>query len=799
LISTLLVANRGEIARRIIRTAGAMGIRTVAVFSGPDADAPHVAEADTAVALGGSTAAESYIDQGKILRAAAETAADAVHPGYGFLSENAGFARACAAAGLVFVGPPPESVETMGLKDRAKDVARSAGVPVLPDARITGDDPAAWLAAAATVGYPLLVKATAGGGGKGMRRVDSPPELAGAVEAARREAWNSFGHPDVFAEKYLAAPRHVEIQVFADGYGHAVHLNERECSVQRRHQKVIEEAPSPAVDKALRERMGKTAVALVRELGYVGAGTVEYLLDDSGQDRQFYFLEMNTRLQVEHPVTEEITGLDLVRLQIEVASGAPLGFGQEDVRADGHAVEVRLYAEDPARGFVPAPGTIHRYRHSDGEGIRWEDGIGETAEISPFYDPMLAKVIVHAPTRQEAALRLARALSATELHGTTTNQAFLVAALRSGPFLGGETRTDFIDRHPELLSGTQPTPEHVHLAAAVAVTVIRRRRKDALASHAPPGFRVLPGSPDTTAVWRDIHGDDHTIAYRLDAAEGSAAQGSARLRLAIDSERYELGLRELTEKGVRVRDGAREWPCRVAVHQDGSVWVNDPDGQRGWHPRPRLPEGPDRRGAGRKTARHGEGRGAHSRRLAQRDHVRPDGTGHRGEGKDRPGGPLGRRAGRPEGVRPGDRPAAASRPGQSADGRGGGRAAHDHGQRAGPRAGRGLLTRGRGDRPGQLSGFAHDRPARTGLGGYRVLADADARGTVHADRDPGRPILGRSAHRERATAVSASGRSPLAARALDQRCPDRTRSARHAARSPFRRQGRERDSWRLGP
>jgi propionyl-CoA carboxylase alpha subunit len=598
-MKTLLVANRGEIARRVIRAAKTLGYRTGVTVSSLDQDAPAVAEADIAVYLDpvlGNTAsvAESYLNQEKILRAAAEIAADAIHPGYGFLSENAGFARACAAAGLVFVGPPPDAVETMGLKDKAKEVARKAGVPVLPDVAVTGDDPADWLAAAETVGYPLLVKATAGGGGKGMRRVDRAGDLAEAIEAARREARSSFGNPDVFCEKYLTAPRHVEIQVFADAHGTVVHLNERECSVQRRHQKVIEEAPSTAVDADLRERMGETAVALARELGYVGAGTVEYLLDDSGPEKRFYFLEMNTRLQVEHPVTEEITGLDLVRLQLQVAAGAPLGFGQEDVRIDGHAVEVRLYAEDPARGFAPAPGTVHRYRHvADAAGgvgaeraIRWEDGIGESAEISPFYDPMIAKVIAHGPAREEAALRLARALAAAELHGTATNRDFLVAALRSDDFLAGETRTDFIDLHPELIAAPS-APEHVHLAAAVAVTVARRRREDALTPYAPPGFRPLPGHPDTTAVWEDVHSGTREITYRLDSAAGSAS-----LRLTVDGEKHELALRDLTATSVRVRDGATEWPCRVAVHGDGSVWVNDPDGQRGWRPRPRLPEGP---------------------------------------------------------------------------------------------------------------------------------------------------------------------------------------------------------------
>lgn len=584
-ITTLLVANRGEIAGRVIRAARAMGIRTVAVFSDPDTDAPHVRAADVGFALGGTTATESYLDQEKILTAARATGADAVHPGYGFLSENAGFARACAEAGLVFVGPSPESVETMGLKDRAKSVARAAGVPVLPDASITDDDPEGWKAAAAGVGYPLLVKATAGGGGKGMRRVDGPDSLVEAVRGARREAGSSFGNADVFLEKYLTAPRHVEVQVFADSHGHAVYLHERECSVQRRHQKVIEEAPSPAVDEPLRERMGKTAVALVRELGYLGAGTVEYLLDDSGPDKRFYFLEMNTRLQVEHPVTEEITGLDLVRLQLQVAAGASLGFTQEDVQLQGHAVEVRLYAEDPAHDFAPTPGVLHRYRHTDSPGIRWEDGIGDSAEVTPFYDPLLAKVVAHAATREEAALRLSRALAATELHGTTTNRDFLVAALRSRAFLAGETHTDFVELNPELLEAGPPTPEHVHLAAAVAVTVGLRRRSDTLTNHAPPRFRLLPAHPDTEAVWKS-GSDELALAYRLNAPAGAAT-----IRLAVDGGApREFALHELGPESVRVRDGDCEWLCRVAVHPDGSVWVNDPEGQRGWHPCPRLPQ-----------------------------------------------------------------------------------------------------------------------------------------------------------------------------------------------------------------
>ncbi|GAA1275296.1 biotin carboxylase N-terminal domain-containing protein [Pseudonocardia aurantiaca] len=580
-IRTLLVANRGEIARRVFRTASAMGIRTVAVHSDPDAHAPHVLDADRAVSLGGSTPAESYLDAAKILDAARRAGADAVHPGYGFLAENAGFAAACAAAGLVFVGPSPESIAAMGRKDRAKEIARKAGVPVLPDAPVTGDDPDGWAVAGADVGFPLLVKATAGGGGKGMRLVTGPDGLAEAITGARREAAGAFGDAAVFLERHLGFARHVEVQVFGDVHGGAVHLGERECSVQRRHQKVLEESPSPAVTPELRERMGATAVALVRELGYVGAGTVEFLLDEDGD---FFFLEMNTRLQVEHPVTEEVYGLDLVRMQLRVAAGEPLGLDRAP-EPRGHAIEVRLYAEDPANGYLPAPGPLHHYAHPTHPGVRFEDGVAAPGEVSPFYDPMLAKVVAHAPTRAEAAAMLAGALDATEVHGPVTNRAMLAALLRDPDFLAGETRTDFLDRHPVLLAPPPPTPEVVHLGAAVAVTAARRRAADPVTSLAPPGFRLLPGSAPATARWTPIGGEPADVGYRLGAAFGDTA-----LTVTVGGTTTELGLRDLGPDGVRVVHDGVAVPCIVRVHPDGSVWVNDPAAQSGWRPEPRLPD-----------------------------------------------------------------------------------------------------------------------------------------------------------------------------------------------------------------
>jgi propionyl-CoA carboxylase alpha chain len=495
-IAKLLVANRGEIASRIFRTCRLMGIRTVAVYADPDATLPFVAEADSAVALGGSSATESYLVIDKILDAARRSGADAIHPGFGFLSENATFAQAVIDAGFTWVGPTPANIIAMGTKVEAKALANAAGVPILPSAVALGDDAAAWSSSADGVGYPILVKASSGGGGKGMRIVSAQTELADAVVSARREAASSFGDPTVFMERYLPAPRHIEVQVFGDTHGNVIHLYERECSIQRRHQKIVEESPAPTLSPVMRERMCAAAVGLAKAIGYVGAGTVEFLHDVTAAGEEFYFLEMNTRLQVEHPVTECITGTDLVRWQLDVANGLPLPLTQQEVPRNGAAIEVRLYAEDPLNDFMPTFGHLHAYEHASTPGVRYDDGIASGCEITTFFDPMIAKVISHAPTRAEAASRLAHALSGLHLHGPITNAAYLSAILSSDAYRAGDATTAFVDQHPELLGGSLNADEQfANLVAATMVGSIQRRRCDTNWGFAPAGFRNVPSEP----------------------------------------------------------------------------------------------------------------------------------------------------------------------------------------------------------------------------------------------------------------------------------------------------------------
>ncbi|WP_213879025.1 acetyl/propionyl/methylcrotonyl-CoA carboxylase subunit alpha [Pseudomonas sp. dw_358] len=478
-ISTVLVANRGEIACRIMRTAKALGLTTVAVHSDIDRNARHVREADIAVNLGGAKASDSYLLGDRIIAAAQSSGAQAIHPGYGFLSENADFARQVEQAGLVFLGPPATAMEAMASKSAAKTLMAKARVPLVPGYHGEDQRLETFRAACMQLGYPVLLKATAGGGGKGMKVVESADELAEALASAQREAQSSFGDGRLLAEKYLATPRHVEIQVFADRHGHCLYLNERDCSIQRRHQKVVEEAPAPGLSAELRRAMGEAAVQAALAIGYVGAGTVEFLLDERGG---FFFMEMNTRLQVEHPVTEAITGLDLVAWQIRIARGDPLPITQQHVPLNGHAIEVRLYAEDPEGGFLPASGRLLVYREPcAGPGRRVDSGVAQGDEVSPFYDPMLAKLIAWGESREEARQRLLAMLGETIVGGCKTNLAFLQRVLAHPAFAQAELDTGFIERHKaQLLPPAEVLPEAFwqRAAAGLLATDADRQRVD---------------------------------------------------------------------------------------------------------------------------------------------------------------------------------------------------------------------------------------------------------------------------------------------------------------------------------
>ncbi|ORE86656.1 methylcrotonoyl-CoA carboxylase subunit alpha [Aurantimonas sp. 22II-16-19i] len=468
MIDSLLIANRGEIACRIIHTARRLGVRTVAVYSQADAGAMHVAMADEAVLIGPAAVAESYLKGDAIIAAAKRCGADAIHPGYGFLSENPDFVEAVAAAGLIFVGPSASAIRAMGLKDAAKRLMQEAGVPVVPGYHGVEQDPAFLKGEAERIGYPVLIKARAGGGGKGMRRVDDPAEFGRALEGAQREAKAAFGDPRCLIETFVATPRHIEIQVFGDAHGNVVHLFERDCSLQRRHQKVIEEAPAPGMTDEMRAAMGEAAVKAAAAIGYAGAGTVEFIVDASQGLRpdRFYFMEMNTRLQVEHPVTEAITGLDLVELQLRVASGEALPFTQGDLQIDGHAFEARLYAEDPAKGFLPATGRITYLEWPQAKaGLRIDTGVRQGDRVTPHYDPMLAKLIVHGPDRPAALKRLARALGDLRLAGLTTNAGFLKRLAEHEGFAAGAIDTGLIDRDADALTA-QAEPDDVTRALA---------------------------------------------------------------------------------------------------------------------------------------------------------------------------------------------------------------------------------------------------------------------------------------------------------------------------------------------
>ena len=542
MIRRVLVANRGEIAVRVIEACRNRGTGVVSVYAEQDRHAPHVTDADAAVALVGTSASATYLDGARLIAVALEQGCDAVHPGYGFLSESAGFARAVGDAGLTWIGPHPEAIERMGDKLAAKAVAAAAGVPTLPSAGLTGEAEFEWRAQAGAVGYPLLVKAAAGGGGRGMRLVGSPDELAEAVPSARREAQASFGDGTVFAERWLGQPRHIEVQVVADRHGAVVHLGERECSIQRRHQKIIEEAPSPAVDEDLRERLGAAAVALARAIGYDSVGTVEFLLDDT--TGEFFFLEMNTRIQVEHRITELVTRTDLVELQLASAEGQPLDAELGARGMHGHAIEARLYAEDPARDWLPSTGLIRRF-----EPTAWwsphtviDAGIDEGSTVSADFDPMLAKVITAAATRQEAATDLVDALRSLVVHGVTTNRDALVAMVEHPDFSAGRTTTAFLAEHPEVLSaGPSPDAVRVHLlVAALAGGPCAPEASERRWAFAPSGWRNV-GAAATGGSF-DHRGETHQVSFRLTpggevAVTVDDAPMTARISGPIDTDR----------------------------------------------------------------------------------------------------------------------------------------------------------------------------------------------------------------------------------------------------------------------
>jgi propionyl-CoA carboxylase alpha chain len=572
-IRRLLIANRGEIARRIMRTAHRMGIGTVAVYADGDAAAPFVGEADMAIALGGRTAAESYLVGAKLIDACKRAGADAVHPGYGFLSENAAFAAAVIDNGMTWVGPSPDAIRAIGDKLAAKRLLKPVGVPLLEAFELPENADAT--GAAERIGYPVLIKAAAGGGGRGMRIVERASDLQQAIASARREAAAAFGDGTVFLERWLTNSRHVEIQILGDTHGNLVHLFERECSIQRRHQKIIEEAPSPALDDALRERMGQAAVAAGRTIGYYSTGTVEFLV--SG--REFFFLEVNTRLQVEHPVTEAITGLDLVREQLRIAEGEALGFAQHDLRIEGHAIEARLCAEDPSQNFLPTPGIVRVWEPPQGDGIRVDSGIETGSEIGIEFDAMVAKIIASAPTRREAAAKLARALEAMRIQGITHNRDFLVATLRTPEFLRGETTTDFIAR-------VKPQPVRVVdqaelNAAAISAALHDRWRRLAqrrVLTTIPAGFRNSVMPPEKVAYAFD--GQQLNVTYRQDRDGSFAVQVNEQACRVVE--------RGVSEHDIDLEIDGRRCTLAVTAMADAR-FIHGPSGDIELKELPRFP------------------------------------------------------------------------------------------------------------------------------------------------------------------------------------------------------------------
>jgi acetyl/propionyl-CoA carboxylase alpha subunit len=570
----LLVANRAEIARRVLRAARAAGIETVAVFAEDDRSSPHVAEADRAVSLGAGPPAATYLDLERVLDAARRAEADALHPGYGFLSEDPRLAEGCRAAGITWVGPPPSAMATMGHKARAKATVAAAGVPVLAGRVVEDRDVDRLGALAEEVGYPLLVKASAGGGGRGMRLVEGPDELADSVAAARREAAASFGSDEVFLERYLRSPRHIEVQVVADRHGNVVHLFDRECSIQRRHQKVVEEAPAVMIDEELRRSMWSAAVAAARAVAYEGVGTVEFVVGGSAEGTGAWFLEMNTRLQVEHGVTELITGVDLVRLQLALADGAPLPFTQDEVTVGGHAVEVRVCAERPRDGYRPTPGPVLHARWPVGPGVRVDAGVETGSVVSAAYDSLLAKVMAVGEDREEAVARLGAALgSPLELDGVETNRLMVRAVLGEADFAAGRISTDYLEHHPNVVAATLPPEARRHQAAAVGLFLEQARAAASVVPGAPPSWRNVGRAQHQDRL---VDGDEHfsvTVARpsgRLEVmVEGPgdrAAPLANEVRVAVTSAAgWAEGTVDLEVDGVLVRHRVRRHGLVVAV------------------------------------------------------------------------------------------------------------------------------------------------------------------------------------------------------------------------------------------
>ena len=566
MLTKLLIANRGEIAVRVIRTAKSLGYRTVAVYSEADANALHVELADEAVCIGPAQVSASYLNAEAILEAARKTGADCVHPGYGFLSENSAFARACKDAGLIFVGPPESAIELMGSKRRSKIAMQEAGVPVVPGYEGDNASDDELIRAAADIGYPLMVKASAGGGGRGMRLVESETELADNLKRARSEAKQAFGDDELILEKAVIEPRHVEIQVFADRHGNAVYLGERDCSVQRRHQKVVEEAPSPFVTAELRQAMGEAAVRAALACSYEGAGTVEFLVD---KDRNFYFLEMNTRLQVEHPVTELITGQDLVAWQLAVAEGQALPLSQDEITLNGHAIEVRLYAEDPAHGFTPQTGTLHQFQPAEGEGLRYDTGIRSGDTVSPHYDPMLAKVIAWGQTRDEARRRLVRALEDTTVFGVTTNRWFLSRIIADDTFGAGEATTGFLQTAFSADPSMSPQQLSIRELALSACAL-------GLGNSGQGGWSNAPAT--VIPIKLEVQGETLEVKVRKSGNSLSVSRDDEHYHLVVQS--HTDGLLCIIDNGIRQRcqyhrEGdslylqafGQSWSVRDVTHQ----------------------------------------------------------------------------------------------------------------------------------------------------------------------------------------------------------------------------------------